>query len=385
MVKRVLSKINAERESEKAKSTRKTLPPPGAKPSKPRKPPSANDTSPGIDLKVTVDQIDRERFLTALKNSPSIQTGKAQSPSAPARPVSQKPSSSSGDSGAGGVPASQEKTVKTTVELAEPVVADESLTQMSDRKLLSDATDKLFASHPTEDKKADPDSNKDDTVDIVPKASAAGGGPAIVPVATPQSVESEHGGDVFRHLEGNLMEINFSGKVFIKQGTIYSYSGNLTFWVKPQRQESTSPLVIVSGTGRLLLTDRQRKIKVMQINGEEVFVEPSHLLACQETLIPRYGVVKKQDADSPQLHVLAIEGTGKLALSVATSPLVLTVTPGYPINVSSDNIICWSGKLTPTIIEDEVLSEMMSPRTGMALNVRLEGTGQVMIEKRGQA
>ena len=55
------------------------------------------------------------------------------------------------------------------------------------------------------------------------------------------------------------MEVNFSGKVFIKQGTIYSYSGNLTFWVKPQREESVPPLVIVSGTGKLLLTDRQTR------------------------------------------------------------------------------------------------------------------------------
>ena len=39
----------------------------------------------------------------------------------------------------------------------------------------------------------------------------------------------------FRFLQNNLMEIDFSGKVFIKQGTIYSYSGNLTFWVKDKR------------------------------------------------------------------------------------------------------------------------------------------------------
>ena len=41
--------------------------------------------------------------------------------------------------------------------------------------------------------------------------------------------------ETFRFLENNLMEIDFSGKVFIKQGTIYSYGGNLTFWVKDRR------------------------------------------------------------------------------------------------------------------------------------------------------
>ena len=100
--------------------------------------------------------------------------------------------------------------------------------------------------------------------------------------------------DSFRYLENNLMEVSFSGKVFIKQGTIYSYSGNLTFWVKPQREEGMPSLVIVSGTGRLLLTDRGREITVVQVNGEEIFVEPSHLLACQETLTPRYAVIERE-------------------------------------------------------------------------------------------
>src|SRR5207245_10178292 len=41
--------------------------------------------------------------------------------------------------------------------------------------------------------------------------------------------------EIFRFLENNLMEVDFSGKVYLKQGTIYSYSGNLTFWVKEKR------------------------------------------------------------------------------------------------------------------------------------------------------
>ena len=56
--------------------------------------------------------------------------------------------------------------------------------------------------------------------------------------------------ETFRFLENNLMEIDFSGKVFIKQGTIYSYGGNLTFWVKDKRPGGQPALVIITGTGR---------------------------------------------------------------------------------------------------------------------------------------
>ena len=55
--------------------------------------------------------------------------------------------------------------------------------------------------------------------------------------------------------------------------------------------------------------------------------------------------------------------------------------PGFPVNVSSANIISWSGKLTPSIIDDEALTEVMFPHSPKALNLRLEGTGKVMMEK----
>ena len=188
--------------------------------------------------------------------------------------------------------------------------------------------------------------------------------------------------DTFRYLENNLMEVNFSGKVFIKQGTIYSYSGNLTFWVKPRREESAPALVIVSGTGKLLLTDRQRDITVLQIDDEEIFVEPSHLLACEETLTPHYAVIEKTDGDpSSGMHVLMIKGTGVIALSVATNPLVITVQKDYPVNVSSASLISWSGNLTPTLVQDEALAEIMQPGPEAGVNLRLEGDGKVLMEK----
>ena len=70
-----------------------------------------------------------------------------------------------------------------------------------------------------------------------------------------------------------------------------------------------------------------------------------------------------------------------VALSLATSPLLLNVTPEYPVNVSSANLISWSGQLAPTIVDDETLAELMLPRDPGAVNLRLEGSGKVMMEK----
>jgi uncharacterized protein (AIM24 family) len=70
-----------------------------------------------------------------------------------------------------------------------------------------------------------------------------------------------------------------------------------------------------------------------------------------------------------------------LALSVASSPLVLPVQKLYPVNVSTASVISWSGKLTPTLVEDEALAELMLPGSRTGMNLRLEGEGRVMMEK----
>jgi uncharacterized protein (AIM24 family) len=175
------------------------------------------------------------------------------------------------------------------------------------------------------------------------------------------------------------MEVDVSGKVFIKQGTIYSYSGNLTFWVKDPRPGGHPALVIITGIGKVILTEKDREITFMQIEDDNVFIEPAHLLACEESLTPRY--VQIGDGEGA-IEVLALEGRGMVALSVRTRPLALTVTPDLPVSVPSPSIISWSGSLAPRVVEDRQLYEvMLSPASRNGSLVRLEGTGRLLVEQ----
>jgi uncharacterized protein (AIM24 family) len=183
----------------------------------------------------------------------------------------------------------------------------------------------------------------------------------------------------FRTLEKGLMEVEFSGKVYIKQGTIYSYSGNLTFWVKDKRPGARPSLVIVTGNGRLILTDQERDLTFMQVTDSPVYVEPSHLLACEEGLQPRY--IRLGD-EAAGIEVVALEGRGMLALSVASKPLPLNVSPGEPVSVPAPSVIMWTGALVPHVVEDpEVYAVVMSRGSGPGRMLRLEGTGQILVEQ----
>ena len=182
----------------------------------------------------------------------------------------------------------------------------------------------------------------------------------------------------FRLIQRTLMEILFSGKVFVKQGTIYSYSGNLTFWVKEKRTGATPSLVIVSGSGKLMLTDREREINISAVDGT-LCVQPAALVACEETLTPRY--IRLGDGEAGP-EFLQLEGRGLAALSTATRPLTLAVTPDQPVAVAAASVIMWAGALTPQLVQDEALSQaLLAPGAAAVALVRLEGNGRVLMEQ----
>jgi hypothetical protein len=184
---------------------------------------------------------------------------------------------------------------------------------------------------------------------------------------------------VFHSLGNNLVEVDFSGKVFIKQGTVYSYSGNLTFWVKDPRPGGSPALVIITGTGKLILTDKGREITFMQVEEEAVYVEPSHLLACEETLTPRYVPL----GDAPGLEILVLEGRGMAALSVASKPISLVVTPAMPVSVPSASVITWKGDLKAHVVRDRQLYEVVLRPGAPGALLRLEGSGRLLVEQAG--
>jgi Flp pilus assembly protein TadD/uncharacterized protein (AIM24 family) len=203
--------------------------------------------------------------------------------------------------------------------------------------------------------------------------------PHTQPVRTPAPASPEAGhSEPFHLLQPNLLEVSFAGKLFFKQGTLYSYSGNLTFWVKEKRPGGTPALVIVTGAGRVLLLEKDRQISFLHVGDQPVFVEPAHLLACEETLTPRY---EPFGAAAQAAEFLVLEGRGMAAVSLSGRPIHLSVTPQYPVSLPFSSVVSWTGKLSPSLVEDEQLREVILTGEGDERPlVRLNGSGHVLVE-----
>ena len=185
---------------------------------------------------------------------------------------------------------------------------------------------------------------------------------------------THHASETFQLLSDSLLQITFSGKLFVKHGTLYSYSGNLAFWVKDDRPGREPPLVIVSGQGKVVLADESRRIRLWPTGEVPVHVQPRKLLACEDTLTPSYVAIQGSD----DVEFLTFEGKGTLAVSLARAPLSLDVTRDMPVSVPAASVVAWTGDLSARI------ADAAEPATGGAGPlIRIEGAGTVFMEPPG--
>ena len=79
---------------------------------------------------------------------------------------------------------------------------------------------------------------------------------------------------------------------------------------------------------------------------------------------------------------MKIFGKGSLAISTSIEPLTLRVTREYPLSISSNALVAWTGNLIPTVVDDKSLESVMIENTDVGgFKIRFEGDGGVVSEQ----
>lgn len=182
--------------------------------------------------------------------------------------------------------------------------------------------------------------------------------------------------------ENGFLEINFARSVHVKRGTVSSYSGNLKFVAESGLLGTTAQtLVRAAGQGKLFVFEKGRKTFLLDLNDEFIYVEGSNLLALEDTLT--YRVEPIYDASyQRKIDTVKIFGRGSLAISTSIEPLTLRVTREYPLSISSNALVAWTGNVIPTVVDDQSLENVMieSEDEG-GFKIRFEGDGVVVSEQ----
>ncbi len=182
--------------------------------------------------------------------------------------------------------------------------------------------------------------------------------------------------------ENGVLEINFDRSVHLKRGTVSSYTGNLRFSAESGLLGTTAQtLVRATGHGKIFLSEKGRKTFLLDLADEFIYVEGGNLLALEDTL--SYRVEPIYDASyQKKIDTVKIFGRGSLAISTSVEPLTLRVTRDYPLSISSNALVAWTGELIPAVLDDDLeLSGVMIKESDQSFKVRFEGEGVVVSEQ----
>ena len=182
--------------------------------------------------------------------------------------------------------------------------------------------------------------------------------------------------------DNGFLEINFARSVHVKRGTVSSYSGNLKFVAESGLLGTTAQTLIKAvGHGKIFVYEKGRKTFLLDLNEEFIYVEGSNLLALEDTLT--YRVEPIYDAAyQRKIDTVKIFGKGSLAISTSIEPLTMRVTREYPLSISSNALVAWTGNLIPAVMDDKSVDNVMIENTDDAgFKIRFEGDGVVVSEQ----
>ena len=203
----------------------------------------------------------------------------------------------------------------------------------------------------------------------------------------------DRGEGLFELETDRMLEINLDGSIWTKMGSMIAYNGNIKFTregilsqgmgnlLKKAVSGEGSKLTKAEGTGVLYLADEGKKVTILNLNDESIFVNGNDILAFQEGIKNEIKMMKKAAAMlSGGLFNIRLEGSGLVALTTHYDPITLEIRPGNPITTDPNATVAWSGNLEPAFKKDVSLKTFFGRGSGESIQMEFAGEGSVVIQ-----
>jgi uncharacterized protein (AIM24 family) len=209
-----------------------------------------------------------------------------------------------------------------------------------------------------------------------------------------KQTEQKDKGEGFFELETpRMLEVNLDGQVWAKAGSMVAYHGEMKFvregilehglgtaFKKALTGEGAS-LMKANGKGKLYLADSGKKIIILNLQNESIYINGNDLLAFEPRIKWEIKLMKKiAGMMSGGLFNVRCEGTGMMAFTAHYEPLTLKVSPGNPVITDPNATVAWSGNLQPKFQTDISLKTFLGRGSGESIQMRFEGDGFVVIQ-----
>lgn len=205
--------------------------------------------------------------------------------------------------------------------------------------------------------------------------------------------QQDKGEGLFELESPRILEINLTNQIWAKAGAMISYRGNIKFeregifehglgkmFKKAFTGEGTS-LMKATGNGKLYVADQGKKISILHLQGDSLFVNGNDLLAFEPSIQWDIKLMRRvAGMMAGGLFNVRLEGTGMVAITSHYEPLTLLVTPNNPVYTDPNATVAWSGNLQPEFVTDISLKTFIGRGSGESIQMKFSGNGFVVVQ-----
>ncbi|RDC57387.1 AIM24 family protein [Pedobacter chinensis] len=209
-----------------------------------------------------------------------------------------------------------------------------------------------------------------------------------------ESAENPNENDFFELEKPAMLEVNLKNqKIMAKAGTMVAYIGNIDFkregllskglgglLKKAISGEGTS-LMHATGTGKLYLADEGKKVKIIKLQNESVFVNGNDILALEGSIKNEIKMLKSVAGMlSGGLFQVRLSGSGYIAITTHGEPILLRVSANQPVYTDPNATVAWSENLSPNIKTNLTFGSFIGRGSGESFQLEFFGEGWVLVQ-----
>lgn len=209
-----------------------------------------------------------------------------------------------------------------------------------------------------------------------------------------ESAENPNENDFFELEKPAMLEVNLKNqKILAKAGSMVAYIGNIDFkregllskglgglLKKAISGEGTS-LMHATGTGKLYLADEGKKVKIIKLQNESVFVNGNDVLALEDNIKNEIKMLKSiAGMMSGGLFQVKLSGSGYIAITTHGEPILLRVTGNQAVYTDPNATVAWSENLTPNIKTNLTFGSFIGRGSGESFQLEFFGEGWVLVQ-----
>ena len=208
------------------------------------------------------------------------------------------------------------------------------------------------------------------------------------------SKEKDLSGDVFELESSHMLEARIDGLIWAKSGSMIARKGNIKFTrqglleqglgnlLKKAVSGEGMQLMKIEGQGRVYLADIGKKITLLRLQGESIFVNGNDVLATESTIASDITMMRRAAGMmTGGLFNVKLSGHGLVAITSHYEPLTLPVNASTgPVFTDPNATVAWAGGLSPEIVTDISLGTLFGRGSGESIQLKFAGEGWVVVQ-----